>query len=61
MNSGRAKIISSMLIWGSVGIFARFSNLNRFSGKPHNSEPGENVILKLILLASLMDVIQRKG
>lgn len=26
--SGRAKIILSMLIWGSVGIFARFTNLN---------------------------------
>lgn len=28
MKSGRLKIISSMLIWGSVGIFARFSNLD---------------------------------
>ncbi|NJE08214.1 EamA/RhaT family transporter [Thermococcus sp. M39] len=26
--SGRVKIILSMLIWGSVGIFARFTNLN---------------------------------
>ncbi|AHF81053.1 DMT family transporter [Thermococcus paralvinellae] len=26
--SGRVKIIFSMLIWGSVGIFARFTNLN---------------------------------
>lgn len=28
MISGRAKIIVSMAIWGSVGIFARYSNLN---------------------------------
>ena len=25
---GRTKIIASMVIWGSVGIFARYSNLS---------------------------------
>jgi len=43
--SGRIKITVSMLIWGTVGIFARFVNLN-----------GLRVTLGALILAPLFSI-----
>jgi len=64
--NGRLKIVTSMLIWGSVGIFARFSRVSGLSVAFLRVGIGSLLLLILLLprdssvLHSAMEILRRK-